>query len=250
MTNLPRDGRTIVKYCDFEMSLVLKNTNPALIVDWLKGYVKSVDAYYWFEKKTTITILEPGSDGKGMHAGTSWPYELWVIIDCDHDRGRRGTGWFIFLVKPLYDPCIKEECLIYGTVEVIVSSARAWGSEPPECLGELLFEMARQWPELEKQLSKRPWMEQTGDDERTKHSLIPLITENGQVHELPWEKIGKHNWDRDAVRLWWEGYTVSEIARRVYVAEKTARNRLTILRKAHGEHIVPTVRRLRKLGIR
>lgn len=61
----------------------------------------------------------------------------------------------------------------------------------------------------------------------------------------PWELIPDHLWDRQALRLWWEGLTCPEIGRRLAQAPKTVRNRLTLLRKEYGTDLVPTNRRRR-----
>jgi hypothetical protein len=57
--------------------------------------------------------------------------------------------------------------------------------------------------------------------------------------------IPDHLWDRQALRLWWEGLTCPEIGRRLSQAPKTVRNRLTLLRKEYGTDVVPTNRRRR-----
>lgn len=66
----------------------------------------------------------------------------------------------------------------------------------------------------------------------------------------PWNRVSDHGWDRDALDLWWQGLTVPEIAARLHLGEKTVRNRLTALRKIHGEEIVPTAKQLRKMHLR
>ena len=62
----------------------------------------------------------------------------------------------------------------------------------------------------------------------------------------PWEKIPDLSWDREALRLWWEGYTHTEIAQRLHFATKTVLNRISSLRKTYGEQIVITERRRRR----
>jgi hypothetical protein len=56
----------------------------------------------------------------------------------------------------------------------------------------------------------------------------------------PWEKIPDHAWDKQALKLWWEGFTCPEIGLQVNVTGDRVRNRLSELRKEHGEEIVPT----------
>ncbi|MFQ5791398.1 MAG: hypothetical protein ACE5JI_13080 [Acidobacteriota bacterium] len=64
--------------------------------------------------------------------------------------------------------------------------------------------------------------------------------------EQPWEQIPDYNWDHQALALWWAGYTCSEIGDKIAAADKTVRNRLTLLRKEHGEEVVPTKKQLQE----
>lgn len=59
--------------------------------------------------------------------------------------------------------------------------------------------------------------------------------------EEPWMSIPDLGWDRLAVRLAHEGYSSSEIARRIgrNIVAKTVDNRLSSLRAIYGEQIVP-----------
>ena len=86
------------------------------------------------------------------------------------------------------------------------------------------------------------WL-QTKPDKRSK-----LRADDDKTGEdkKPWEKIPDYNWDRQASKLWWEGYTCSEIGDKIAVSEKTVRNRLTQLRKEYGEENVPTKRQLER----
>lgn len=63
----------------------------------------------------------------------------------------------------------------------------------------------------------------------------------------PWERIPNYRWDRDAVRMLWEGYEDSEIAKHVSppVVPKTVINRLSRLRKQYPDE-VPTRSQLRR----
>lgn len=57
-------------------------------------------------------------------------------------------------------------------------------------------------------------------------------------------------WQREAVRLWRQGYTATEIGRMLKYNSKTVANKLSELRQVYGEEVVPTDtqrrRRLRK----
>jgi|GEM_PF-6680708 len=88
-----------------------------------------------------------------------------------------------------------------------------------------------------------------------KDSLPPTVTSSADHRSPsaeqvpPWKQIPDHGWDRLAVELWSKGYTCKEIARKIDVSEKTVLNRLSDLRKTHGEEIIPSdERRKRKLG--
>ena len=80
-----------------------------------------------------------------------------------------------------------------------------------------------------------------GDASQTKLPRLPSAMPAGD----PWELVPDHLWDRQALRLWWDGLTCPEIGRRLSQAPKTVRNRLTMLRKEYGTEIVPTNRRRR-----
>lgn len=66
----------------------------------------------------------------------------------------------------------------------------------------------------------------------------------------PWTQVPDVGWDRQALKLWWAGYTVPQIAARLHLNEKTVRNRLSTLRQIYPEEIVPTANQLRKMGLR
>jgi hypothetical protein len=80
-----------------------------------------------------------------------------------------------------------------------------------------------------------------GEGSQAKPPRLP----SAMPEDDPWELIPDHLWDRQALRLWWEGLTCPEIGRRLSQAPKTVRNRLTLLRKAYGTDVVPTNRRRR-----
>ncbi len=79
--------------------------------------------------------------------------------------------------------------------------------------------------------------------------LAPPPASQAEPKSLPWERIPDFSWDRQALRLWWEGHTHKEIGQKLHLAEKTVLNRLSSLRKTYGEDIVVTERkRRRRLG--
>ena len=61
--------------------------------------------------------------------------------------------------------------------------------------------------------------------------------------DKPWLRIPDHLWDRDAVRLWWEGNTAREIAQeleskgKANVKHSRIRNRLSELRKVYPAEV-------------
>lgn len=54
-----------------------------------------------------------------------------------------------------------------------------------------------------------------------------------------WDQVPDKGYDREMLRLWHGGYTAPEIEERIGRSDRTIRNRLTELRKEHGEKIVP-----------
>ena len=68
-------------------------------------------------------------------------------------------------------------------------------------------------------------------------------------NEHPWDKIPEKNWDREAVRLWWEGLSGKEIALIVGCSKERVHNRLCELRKIHDENIVPTDKMRRRIHL-
>ncbi len=54
-----------------------------------------------------------------------------------------------------------------------------------------------------------------------------------------WEKITDHSWDRQALKLWWEGQTCPEIGKVISQSPKTVLNRLCTLRKVYGTDLIP-----------
>lgn len=95
----------------------------------------------------------------------------------------------------------------------------------------------------------------TGQDEEPVEVKTPIspqeVSDSPPSHQIapeppPWEKIPDLSWDREALRLWWEGHTHKEIAQKLHLAEKTVLNRLSSLRKTYGEKIVITERKRRR----
>lgn len=61
----------------------------------------------------------------------------------------------------------------------------------------------------------------------------------------PWEAIPE-GWEREAVRLWWEGLDKGEIAQRLDKDAKTVENRFSQLRRDFGEAVVPYSKRCKR----
>jgi hypothetical protein len=68
--------------------------------------------------------------------------------------------------------------------------------------------------------------------------------------DQPWMSVPDVNWDRQALELWWQVYTIGEIATKLGYRQKTVRNRFSNLRATYGPDTVPTLHRLRKLKVR
>jgi len=63
----------------------------------------------------------------------------------------------------------------------------------------------------------------------------------------PWLRVPDVGWHRQALELWWTGYTIPEIAKKISFDGKTIRNMFSLLRKQFGHEVVPTAEELRKL---
>jgi DNA-binding NarL/FixJ family response regulator len=86
--------------------------------------------------------------------------------------------------------------------------------------------------------------ENASDEEKETNTGISKIKlseskTQSQDSEKPWEKIPDHLWDKQALNMWHEGYTNSEIAKKVCVTPERVTNRISELRKEHGSGIVP-----------
>ncbi len=80
--------------------------------------------------------------------------------------------------------------------------------------------------------------------------VVPPASLPAALAAEPWLQIPDHRWDRHLLRLWWQGHPLKEIAASLIYSEKTLKNRLSALRFAYGEDIVPTRGQLRTLGLR
>jgi len=70
---------------------------------------------------------------------------------------------------------------------------------------------------------------------------VPIVVaEPPQANEdKPWERIPEKGWDRMALKLWHEGYEAKDIGLQLNKKGKTITNRMCVLRKRHGEEVVP-----------
>jgi len=97
---------------------------------------------------------------------------------------------------------------------------------------------AGQWERVRAELIKQGYIEA----EQTAQAPNSLMADEQQPKtktDLLVEQIADYRWDREAVRLWLEGNSVSQIAGKIDKNEKTIRNRLSKLRRDHGHEIVP-----------
>ena len=76
---------------------------------------------------------------------------------------------------------------------------------------------------------------QIKNEVEVKPNLIP----EDQSDKEPWEMIDDHLWDRTALKMWWGGYSNSEIGEAVFTSEEAVANRLSELRKTYTTKIVP-----------
>jgi len=121
-------------------------------------------------------------------------------------------------------------------------------------MGKLEEQLAVQTPDAEAAPVHRLRIEQValpaGTAGTDKQPVEKAVSPVEPSDEEPWMAVPDHGWDRQALELWWEGYTVGDVASRLSLSEKTVRNRLTALRLAYGAEIVPKVEGLRKAGRR
>jgi len=142
-----------------------------------------------------------------------------------------------------------------------------WHIPEIDHVGHLLRQIVEEWSEVQEQIAANDeflaMLEATASrDEWDKWKDLYLVkrhldaytiepTENKPPTEgQPWEKIPNHKWDRQALELWHQGHTCSEIGMRVETEGKTVLNRLSVLRRQFGTDIVPTADQLRKLKLR
>ncbi len=123
-----------------------------------------------------------------------------------------------------------------------------------ESLQEML---AQPMPEME-QVPQEPAAYTVADESHQGHDIMPA-RDNVEKEETPttwspgdepWMKIKDINWERQALELWWGGYTAKEIGDRLGLEAKTINNCMSRLRETYDEEIVPTVKQLRKMGQR
>jgi hypothetical protein len=87
---------------------------------------------------------------------------------------------------------------------------------------------------------------ETSEDESAENIPAPIgqrgtILEPAPTEKPAWEQITDQGWDREALQLWWTGYTCPEIGPQLQPpkAPKTIRNQLYLLRKIYGIALVP-----------
>ena len=66
----------------------------------------------------------------------------------------------------------------------------------------------------------------------------------------PWERVPDRGPNREILKMWWEGYTNSEIARKVSLQPRTITNIISRLRIEHGDETVPRDDQRRKSYIK
>jgi hypothetical protein len=65
----------------------------------------------------------------------------------------------------------------------------------------------------------------------------------------PWMQIPDKEWDRVALKMWWNYYTCKEISQLVHVTPERVTNRISELRQIHGQGIVPLDKQRRKMRL-
>ena len=182
---------------------------------------------------TALVVRDPSPEFSGYSREEQRAGALEEPEDEVEERDEDNFGVYHFQVAPRTGPD-DPGCLVI--IEVPLPGLRP-------ALDNLLHAVALAWPEAEEQLREQgalPTNRGVALDE-------PL---SGDAPTDPWERIPDRRWHRKALKLWWEGNTVPEIARKVDRAEKTVRSVLSDLRGNHGKKIVPTADQLRRWGIR
>lgn len=169
------------------------------------------------------------------------------LPDPERKRNVRRLELHVAINKPF-----KEEiCLLYSHLEEVIAhrpTPAPLPTQPTEAEQPPASEVkqppvseAEQPPASEVEQPPVSEVEQPSASEVEQPQPTPPSTEAKQPELPAWEQIPDHRWDRQVLKLWWEGLTCGEISNRTYVAgEGRIRNRLTELRIFHGESIVPT----------
>ena len=76
-------------------------------------------------------------------------------------------------------------------------------------------------------------------DKLPERAGTPPSTQENKSSHPPWQQIPNLGYDQELVRLWHTGLQAGEIARRLEISEKTVYNRLSELRKQHGQGKIP-----------
>lgn len=138
-----------------DISLVLKNTNPDILIGWLTLYVARTENHYVLRQGVWVTYSLDSNTDEWSHPGPSglpnWLYELCVHIGSCASAVIPGS--IPFEVQPLYryspeEPSGKGQIRTTVTDRLIRPNLR-W------LLHELLGAIAVWWPEVRKQVMKQ-----------------------------------------------------------------------------------------------
>jgi hypothetical protein len=120
-------------------------------------------------------------------------------------------------------------CERTGVPAGVLLAWRTHAADVQSLAAGLLGHLAERWPEVR----------------RVQAEAAP-VRGNGAGGPDPCAVIPE-GWQREAVCLWRRGYSAPEIGQRLGYGAKTVGNRLSELRQAHGEEIVPTDAQRRRL---
>jgi hypothetical protein len=201
--------------------------SPETFLDWC--HTELVIMYPGFFNYTGV---EHGGEGSVVRAGgrkispdeneSAWGYAIFADYYGKDDKLVWEEGFALIYVRPIgnnqcyvqcfYDPCI--------------------GQDVPE-IDRWLVKLE----ERAKTLNASPM-------EIINNESSP--TENSKS----WMRIPDHYWDREAVKMWCNGHTNTEIANKVGVEPRSVTNRLSQLRRLHPEAGIPYHAERRKLMIK
>lgn len=213
-----------------------------------KNYMQLLNLYFLAISDDPLWIEDDFSPKYFFSAVLEIPYkstngfEKFIKEFCHRETSikNRKVETPLYSILCSYEPKINEEFNLYGIVSTF-SSPMIWfasvqvidydNSIRLYCDTEITWAL-----DLIKSLGDEI-IENFGDNSRVKKITT----------QFAWEKIEDKNWDREVVKLWWNGLSVPEICRKTHLAsEERIRNRISELRSEYGKEVIPYDRERRR----